>query len=213
MFYLQTSQPGRKFQDITIQKCGKWDAKFLTVWLSVENRDTKERIIPPFTLIDDSGAEYTASNGVLVEGAIGTLHSLNPNVSKSGFIFFDVPQGRRYRLKLSGGFWSLQDAYVRLLPQANAEDAMKAAKQRPNKLEGVLEKLQEARRLIDESTEHTPSEPIVHKDDETSLAEVHVNPTKYLGKEIIICGGVGFPTTTIVLVQRELESRRYGLAG
>lgn len=74
-------------------------------------------MVPPFTLVDENGAEYEASsNGWVVEGSIGLLQSLNPSVSKRGFVVFDVPKNRKYRLKLSGGFWSLEDAYVQLYP-------------------------------------------------------------------------------------------------
>ena len=37
-----------------------------------------------------------------------------------------MPQERTYRLKLSGGYWSLQDAYVRITPKGSREDAQNA---------------------------------------------------------------------------------------
>ncbi len=103
------------------------NAMYLFVELSVRNNDKKPRMIPVFTLIDDSGAEYQASsNGWAVQGSIGLIESLNPSVSKQGFIIFDVPQNRNYRLKLSGGYWSLADAFVQLAPKASQEDAGRA---------------------------------------------------------------------------------------
>jgi hypothetical protein len=69
-------------------------------------------------LVDENGAEYEAStNAWAVEGSIGIIESLNPSVSKQGFVVFDVPKGHKYRMKLSGGFWSAEDAYVQLSPK------------------------------------------------------------------------------------------------
>jgi hypothetical protein len=94
------------------------NAMFLFVELSVRNDDKKARMVPPFTLVDENGAEYEASSaGWVVEGSIGVLESLNPSVSKQGSVVFDVPTGHRYHLKLSGGYWSIEDAYVQLTPQ------------------------------------------------------------------------------------------------
>jgi hypothetical protein len=94
------------------------NAMYLFVELSVRNDDKKSRMVPPFTLIDEIGQEYEASsNAWAVQGSIGILDSLNPSVSKQGFVVFDVPQQHKYRIKLSGGYWSLQDAYVQLTPK------------------------------------------------------------------------------------------------
>lgn len=94
------------------------NARFLFIELVVRNDDAKARTVPPFKLIDDSGAEYdTSDKSWAAEGALGIIENLNPTVSKQGFIVFDVPPGRNYKLKLSGGFWSGEDGYVRLTPQ------------------------------------------------------------------------------------------------
>ena len=96
------------------------NATYLFVELTVRNDDKKARMVPPLTLIDENGAEYEASsNGWAVDGAIGILESLNPSVSKQGFVVFDVPKNRTYKLKLSGGYWSGKDAYVLLSPKDN----------------------------------------------------------------------------------------------
>lgn len=96
------------------------NASYLFVELTVRNDDKKARMVPPLKLIDENGAEYDASaHGWAVKGAIGILESLNPSVSKQGFVVFDVPRDRSYKLKLSGGFWSTQDAYVKLSPKAS----------------------------------------------------------------------------------------------
>jgi len=92
------------------------NAKYLFVELTVRNNDNKARSIPPFELIDTSGAEYEASpHGWAVDGSIGLFDSLNPGVSKQGFVVFDVPQGKQYHLKVSGGYWSGEDTLIEIL--------------------------------------------------------------------------------------------------
>ena len=93
------------------------NAKYLFVVISVANQDNKARDIPPFQLVDDQGAEYDAdARGMMLSGAIGPLESLNPSVSKMGFVVFDVPTDKHYRLKLSGGYWSGDSTFVTLDP-------------------------------------------------------------------------------------------------
>lgn len=96
------------------------NAHYLFVELTVRNDDKKARTVPPLTLIDENGAEYeTSSHRFCVEEAIGFLESLNPSVSTQGLIVFDVPRDRNYRLQLSGGYWSTEDAYVHLAPKVS----------------------------------------------------------------------------------------------
>ncbi len=98
------------------------DAMYLFIDLEVRNDDTKPRTIPPFMLVDERGAEYeSSSDGWAVSGSIGALDSLNPSVIKQGLVVFDVPQGPKYRLKLSGGYWSNEEAFVQLNPSAKGQ--------------------------------------------------------------------------------------------
>ncbi len=91
------------------------DAAYLFVDLTVRNDDTKARTIAPFKLIDENGAEYeTSSKAWSVDGSIGVLDSLNPSVEKRGYIVFDVPRGKHYKLEISGGYWSSDKALVDL---------------------------------------------------------------------------------------------------
>ncbi len=91
------------------------DATYLFVDLTVRNNDKAARTIAPFKLIDENGAEYeTSSKAWSVEGGIGMLDSLNPGVSKRGYIVFDVPRGKHYKLEISGGYWSKDKALVDL---------------------------------------------------------------------------------------------------
>lgn len=88
------------------------NAMYLLVLMAVRNDDKKARMIPPFRLVDENGAEYEAT-GI---GSMGILESLNPSVSKQGLVVFDVPKVHKYRLKLSDGYWSAEDAYIQLSP-------------------------------------------------------------------------------------------------
>ncbi len=94
------------------------DAMFLFIELTIRNDDKKARSIAPFKLVDENGAEYkTTSKGWAVEGSIGVLDSLNPGVQKQGTLIFDVPQNHRYKLKVSGGYWSGEDTLIKITPK------------------------------------------------------------------------------------------------
>lgn len=96
----------------------KPDAMFLGVLLIVYNASDKPRSIPPFILVDEDGAEYeTSSKAFAMPGTIGSLDSLNPGVQKEGAIVFDVPMTHRYKLKVSGGYWSTANAFIELSPK------------------------------------------------------------------------------------------------
>ena len=85
--------------------------------MTVRNDDRKARMVPPIKLIDEQGREYESSAaGTMIENSIGVLETLNPDVSKQGYVVFDVPKGRTYKLKLSGGYWSGETGYIRLEP-------------------------------------------------------------------------------------------------
>lgn len=93
----------------------KPDAKFLVIAISVMNNDKEPRTIPPFYLYDDYGAKYeVSSKAISIEGTIGLIKSLNPNVAIAGLIVFDVPKKVKYKLKVSGGYWSTEEAYIEL---------------------------------------------------------------------------------------------------
>jgi Domain of unknown function (DUF4352) len=95
------------------------NARYLFVKLTVRNDDTKPRTVASFRLTDENGAIYeTDTSAWTVEGSIGLIENLNPSVSKRGLIVFDVPAERTYKLQVSGGFWSSDEALVRLNPKA-----------------------------------------------------------------------------------------------
>ncbi|MGB7160935.1 MAG: DUF4352 domain-containing protein [Tepidisphaeraceae bacterium] len=93
------------------------NANWLIVEITVRNNDKKARTVPPFKLVDDQGREYeTSTDGMFIENAFSVLEDLNPDVSKQGLVVFDVPKGRKYRMKLSGGYWSSDTGYIVLDP-------------------------------------------------------------------------------------------------
>ena len=93
------------------------NASWLFVNITIRNNDKKARMVPPITLVDEEGREYQSSTeGTMIENSIGVLESLNPDVSVQGFVVFDVPKGRNYKLVLSGGYWSDGTGHIRLEP-------------------------------------------------------------------------------------------------
>lgn len=95
------------------------NAKYLFVEVGVRNLDKEERTVPPFKLIDETGAEYgTSDRAWAAENSMGLIQNLNPGVSKSAYVIFDVPEGRSYKLKVSGGYWSTEDGLVELAPKS-----------------------------------------------------------------------------------------------
>lgn len=94
------------------------DGIFLFIDLSVINNDKEARVIPPFNLLDENNNKYEASpKNYRVKNAIGPIASLNPQVQKDGLVVFDVPKGKKYKLFLSGGYWSSEKALVNLNPK------------------------------------------------------------------------------------------------
>jgi hypothetical protein len=93
------------------------NAMYLVVNLTVRNNDRKGRTVPSFSLVDELGREYgTSDKSWRVSDAIGMIENLNPDVSKQRNIVFDVPRGRIYKLKVSGGYWSSESALIALNP-------------------------------------------------------------------------------------------------
>jgi hypothetical protein len=90
----------------------KPDARFLFIRLSVSNDGNKPKDIPSFKLIDSMGREHGISDKAWrVEDALGS-GSLNPGVTKSGVIVFDVDEIEDYKLKITGGLLSSDYALV-----------------------------------------------------------------------------------------------------
>jgi hypothetical protein len=77
------------------------DQRFFVVRLSATNSGSAAVEVPPLTISDQDGKEYTElTNGDQVPQWIGMLRSLKPAESLQGNIVFDCPP-RRYKLKIS----------------------------------------------------------------------------------------------------------------
>lgn|GEM_PF-2505069 len=91
------------------------DADFLLVDLNIENNSNTPSSLPSIKLIDTQGREYQESSaGALLPGTFGVWKTLNPGVGSRGDVIFDVPQDRRYVLKVSGGLESDSAALIDL---------------------------------------------------------------------------------------------------
>ena len=90
------------------------DAAFLVVKLYVRNDDKTPSTLPTaFKLVDEQGREYNKSETQLPEsyppfylkgGSFSAFKQLNPGVSATGAVVFDVPKSGKYSLKVSGGY-------------------------------------------------------------------------------------------------------------
>ena len=68
-----------------------------------------------FYLVDDNGAKYETDNGNLLSLQLQTHLAINnckvnPNTAQHGFLVFEVPEDREYKLVASGGLWSNETA-------------------------------------------------------------------------------------------------------
>jgi hypothetical protein len=89
------------------------DALYLVVRISARNDDKTASIRPPFQLVDSAGREYDETADEVYLGDSDIIKNVNPGVTATGHIAFDVPQGQ-YALKVLGGFGSSKSAFVDL---------------------------------------------------------------------------------------------------
>jgi hypothetical protein len=91
------------------------DGRYLLIRIQVKNLDREERMVPQFTLVDETGAEYKESHDSLYLGKEAQfMKSLNPSVQTKLIALFDVPPEHHYTLRLRGGYWSSDEAFVKL---------------------------------------------------------------------------------------------------
>jgi hypothetical protein len=94
---------------------GRPDAAFAVIYLMMQNDDQSSSIIPPLRLVDSDGKEYEPTpKAVLQKDALDLVNQLNAHAFASGSLIFDVPQGRTYFLKVSGGMMSSKEALIDL---------------------------------------------------------------------------------------------------
>ena len=96
---------------------------FLIVNLTFRNNDREEHTLDNsfFKLTDEDQTEFESStegSSTLEMSGQETLFlkQCNPQITKSGYLIFEVPSKKVYDLHLSGGFWSGRTAAVKLRP-------------------------------------------------------------------------------------------------
>ena len=83
--------------------------------MTVKNLTTKPRWLTSFFLIDENLSEYETSDVMqAVRNNPFLMDTLNPEVEKTGLIIFDVPLAHKYKLKLSGGYWTSTTKFISL---------------------------------------------------------------------------------------------------
>ena len=98
------------------------DGLFLFVEVTVSNQDRQQRAIPQFKLRDLRGAEYGSTNKLwFVDNVFKPLENLNPGVSKTVVVVFDVPR-QNYRLEVSGGFGTGGSVLMELSPREGMQE-------------------------------------------------------------------------------------------
>ncbi len=91
------------------------DYQFLKINITVRNNAKDASNLPPIKLVDNNGNEYdTSSKSFGLENGLSLIERVNPSLQKGGFILFDVPTNKQYKLKVSGGYWSSESAYIEL---------------------------------------------------------------------------------------------------
>ena len=94
------------------------NAAYMVVDLSIRNDDRTEANRPQFKLVDSENNEFSESpESQRLSDSISTSDALNPGVTTRGRILFDVPPGRSYKLKVSGGDQSDKYALIDLMWQ------------------------------------------------------------------------------------------------
>jgi Domain of unknown function (DUF4352) len=77
---------------------------FLLVELWVENEGKVASYVPAIKLVDKQGREYVQSNeAIYLKHGLSPVTEFNPAVGEIVTLVFDVPSGRSYALKVSGG--------------------------------------------------------------------------------------------------------------
>lgn len=78
-------------------------AKYLFIKVTVKNDAATPKLVPAFSLTDTAGNRHAVSpQSARLRTFFGTLVTLNPGVTKTGYIVFDVPKSGEYSLVVGG---------------------------------------------------------------------------------------------------------------
>ena len=92
-------------------------AVFLTVNVTVENKDTKmiQTDSSFFKLISSEGAQYSPSTILVADEKYFLFEGINPGLSLTGNVIFEVPPGLNdLRLQVQTGYWGTETGKIKL---------------------------------------------------------------------------------------------------
>lgn len=90
-------------------------AAFLCVAVKISNADTNPHAVPTLSAVDETGAEHKPSD-LPYPLQLDPDTNVNPGVSATGVIIFDVPKNREYQLKITDRG---KATYIKLRAQDN----------------------------------------------------------------------------------------------
>ena len=109
------------------------DATWLLLEIAVRNDGRSAAMVPSFEIRDKSGRSFQPSpHSWTIADSIGILDSLNPGVTKQGFILFDLNMGPHYELVVSSGGFLAETKSIDLgimNPSVEFAQSKEAAKQ------------------------------------------------------------------------------------
>lgn len=92
----------------------KPDYMYLYIILTARNDDKDASYLPSVKLVDENGNEFDSISNIHDKYCFSGFEKINPTLQKMGTVWFDIPQNRNYKLKLSGGLKSNEYVYVEL---------------------------------------------------------------------------------------------------
>jgi hypothetical protein len=97
----------------------KPEYSYLLIEITLRNDSDRQKVSPRFKLIDENKVYYNISKkywtGV---GNQRSMRSLNPGVTKEGYIVFDAPQNHHYKLRVSDPSQAGAYAFVEIKPES-----------------------------------------------------------------------------------------------
>jgi hypothetical protein len=97
----------------------KPEYSYLLIEITLRNDSDRQKVSPRFKLIDEDKFSYNISKkywtGV---GNLRLMRSLNPGVTKEGYIVFDAPQNHHYKLRVSNPSQAGAYAFVEIKPES-----------------------------------------------------------------------------------------------
>lgn len=176
------------------------NSKYLLINITVENNDKESRLIAPFKLVDENNAEYDTepSAEIYLGDKAFIFSSLNPGVSKTGTLIFDVPTTHTYKLLVKGGYWSDKEILINLSkaspkkpakptinqPKEPITNANKIINTNKTEIETPKELPTKAKTpIVHKETTHKPKTPTTHKATVYKRTHTTQKPTTTIKKE------------------------------